>query len=305
MHQVVSASLDRSYVLVSPVRNEAPHIELTIRAVLAQEFQPLAWLIIDDGSTDGTSALLDSFARRTPWIRVVRHEMRPTRELGGNIAAMLHQGLEELRDLHWEYWGKLDGDVEVGPQYFGELILRFEQNPRLGIASGKMIVRSKSGMSKPEWSAGHQPWGAARLYRRACWDQISPLAERRLWDVIDVYRARMLGWDTCNFLDLPFHTFRETDAAQQGRIARRLNLGESIYSIGYSPLYAIARCARAMWDESPLVTGGMAMLAGYLIAALRGDSFLDTGLRDFIRNEQNQRIQFAALVDYLRRRREM
>ncbi len=45
-------------LIVSPVRNEARHIDKVARAVAAQELAPARWVAIDDGSTDGTYELL-------------------------------------------------------------------------------------------------------------------------------------------------------------------------------------------------------------------------------------------------------
>ena len=48
--------------LVTPARNEAIFIEATIQAVVAQTVQPARWIIVSDGSTDGTDEIVESFA---------------------------------------------------------------------------------------------------------------------------------------------------------------------------------------------------------------------------------------------------
>jgi glycosyltransferase involved in cell wall biosynthesis len=47
-----------SYVLVTPARNEVQFIELTIQSVVAQTMRPLKWVIVSDGSTDGTDEIV-------------------------------------------------------------------------------------------------------------------------------------------------------------------------------------------------------------------------------------------------------
>ena len=49
---------DRRYVLISPCRNEAEFIERTLDSVIAQSERPAQWIIVDDGSTDGTADIL-------------------------------------------------------------------------------------------------------------------------------------------------------------------------------------------------------------------------------------------------------
>ena len=46
------------YVLITPARNEAEFIELTIKSVVGQTVQPIKWIIVSDGSTDGTDDLV-------------------------------------------------------------------------------------------------------------------------------------------------------------------------------------------------------------------------------------------------------
>jgi len=43
-----------AYAVVTPARDEARFLELTIRSVIAQPVRPLRWIIVSDGSTDGT-----------------------------------------------------------------------------------------------------------------------------------------------------------------------------------------------------------------------------------------------------------
>ena len=47
-----------AYVLITPARNEAAFIELTIQSVVGQTILPLKWIIVSDGSTDGTDDIV-------------------------------------------------------------------------------------------------------------------------------------------------------------------------------------------------------------------------------------------------------
>src|SRR5262249_9072731 len=77
-----SASVDRSVFggtvkvsLVIPVKNEADSIERLISSAAAQTRRPDEVLIVDGGSSDGTTEIVDRWAQRhslSDWIRVVR-----------------------------------------------------------------------------------------------------------------------------------------------------------------------------------------------------------------------------------------
>jgi glycosyltransferase involved in cell wall biosynthesis len=51
-----------SYVLITPARNEEAFIELAIRSVVAQAVRPLRWVIVSEGSTDGTDEIVKKYA---------------------------------------------------------------------------------------------------------------------------------------------------------------------------------------------------------------------------------------------------
>ena len=60
------------YVLITPARNEAQFIELTIKSVMAQTVLPLKWIIVSDGSTDGTDDIVRKYVADHPWVELVR-----------------------------------------------------------------------------------------------------------------------------------------------------------------------------------------------------------------------------------------
>jgi len=60
-----------SYALITPARNEAKFIELTIKSVAAQTLLPIKWVVVSDGSTDGTDDIVRRYAAIHPWIELV------------------------------------------------------------------------------------------------------------------------------------------------------------------------------------------------------------------------------------------
>jgi biofilm PGA synthesis N-glycosyltransferase PgaC len=47
-----------TYALITPARNEARFIRQTIDSVAAQTIRPIKWVIVSDGSTDGTDDIV-------------------------------------------------------------------------------------------------------------------------------------------------------------------------------------------------------------------------------------------------------
>ena len=75
------------YVLVTPARDEAAYIEETIKSVVAQTILPLRWVIVSDGSTDGTDEVVRKFAAEHDWIDLVSLPRRAERNFEGKVAA--------------------------------------------------------------------------------------------------------------------------------------------------------------------------------------------------------------------------
>src|SRR5215470_13015227 len=135
-----------SYVLVTPARNEAALIEQTIRAVLAQSVLPRKWIIVSDGSTDGTDEIVQRYASQHDWIELLRLPERRDRHFAAKAYAF-NAGYSRLATLNsvkergsdgalrsqlptcWDLIANLDADITFGSDYFEFLLLKFSGNP--------------------------------------------------------------------------------------------------------------------------------------------------------------------------------
>src|SRR5262245_42591005 len=70
------------YLLISPCRDEAQYLRRTLESVAGQSVPPALWIVVDDGSTDDTPTILDEYASRLPYLRVVRRTDRGHRKVG-------------------------------------------------------------------------------------------------------------------------------------------------------------------------------------------------------------------------------
>ena len=106
------------YIIITPVRDEASYIDKTVVSVTCQTLLPSQWIIVDDGSTDGTSELLDIHAAQVAWIKVVHRRDRGYRAAGGGVMEAFYAGYSVLKDDNWDFIVKLDGDLSFSPDYF-------------------------------------------------------------------------------------------------------------------------------------------------------------------------------------------
>jgi len=79
---------------------------------------PTLWVVVDDGSTDETPAILADYARRLPYLRVVRRKDRGGRQVGPGVIEAFYAGLETVHLEDFDYLCKLDMDLDLPVRYF-------------------------------------------------------------------------------------------------------------------------------------------------------------------------------------------
>ena len=96
-NELLRMNLSRRQLLISPCRDEAQYLRRTLDSVAAQSMPPAHWVVVDDGSTDGTPAILEECAQRLPYLRVVRRTDRGCREVGPGVIEAFYTSLETVR----------------------------------------------------------------------------------------------------------------------------------------------------------------------------------------------------------------
>src|SRR5581483_6650731 len=185
----------RRYALITPCRDEVKYARRTLDSVTAQSVTPALWVIVDDGSKDQTPQILDEYAAKFPYIRVIRRADRGDRKLGGGVIDAFYTGYDTINPDDFDYVCKLDLDLDLPPRYFETLMERMEQNPRLGTGSGKpYFIDEKTGQRVSEKCGDENSVGMVKFYRTECFRQIGGFVRELMWDGIDCHRCRMLGW---------------------------------------------------------------------------------------------------------------
>ncbi|WP_330202482.1 glycosyltransferase family A protein [Cyanobacterium sp. Dongsha4] len=262
------SEFESKIVLISPVRNEEHYLEKTIESVANQKLTPKEWLIVDDGSTDKTSEILQKAAEKYSWIHVITKPDRGKRSVGPGVVEAFYYGYERLKTKDYDFIGKLDGDLEFKPEYFSSLLAYFREDPHLGSASGKSYLL-EDGKLTLERMADEMVAGQINFYRRQCFEDIGGLVREVHWDGIAFHRARMKGWRTRSINDpnLMFIHQRLMGSSEKGIIEGRLRWGKGQYFMGTHPLYIFAIGLYRMW-EKPYVIGGILIVVGYFKAML-------------------------------------
>ncbi len=285
------SDLPLSYVLISPARNEEALIEGTIQSVVKQTVLPTKWVIVNDGSTDNTSTIVQSYLKDFPWIELVDLPVRRERHFAAKVGAF-NAGLESLKGLHYDIIGNLDADVSFDETYLEFLQNEFQEDPRLGVAG--TIFREEGYSSETDSFEGeNHVSGGCQLFRRQCFEEIGGYRPNKAGgiDWIAVTTARMKGWKTRSFRGKFYFHHRAMGTAERGRLASSFSYGEKDYYLGGHPIWEAFRVMYRM-TKPPYLVNGMALGLGYLWAfARRIERPVSKELMRFHRKEQMQKLR--------------
>jgi biofilm PGA synthesis N-glycosyltransferase PgaC len=285
--------MNPSYVLVTAAYNEERFIENTILSVIAQQWRPIEWNIVSDGSTDGTDEIVQKYAARYDFIRLVRITEDHPRNFAAQVIA-INTGIRQLRNKEFQYFGNLDADITLTPDYFSLLLKKFAANPRLGLGGGSICEKSADGEFRPRKrnsvkSVAH----ACQFFRRECFNAVGGRYFPMPYGAPDVYAevaARMKAWEVMSFSDLPVHHHRFTGSADH-YLRNCFRQGKADYSLGTSPMFEVVRVMRRSADK-PYVVGSLARLAGFgHCYCVREPRPVSDEFRRYIRKEQTQRLE--------------
>ena len=281
--------MSQRYALITPCRDEAAYAQRTLDSVTAQTVPPALWVIVDDGSTDGTPQILAEYAKRHDYIRVVHRDDRGQRSVGPGVIESFYTGYGTINPAEFEFLGKLDLDVELPPRYFEMLMQRMADEPRIGTCSGKPYFNDPAtGKLVSEKCGDEMSVGMTKFYRTTCFSQIGGFVREVMWDGIDCHRCRMLGWIACSWdePDLRFVHLRPMGSSDRGLWTGRARHGAGQHFMGASAVYMTASGLYRM-TRPPLLIGGLAMLCGYFRSMLRREpSYEDVAFRRFLRRYQ-------------------
>lgn len=280
----------REYVLVTAAYNEESYIETTINSVLAQTVLPKRWVIVSDASTDRTDEIVQTYARTHPFIELLRIQEDHARNFVAQVHA-INLGCSKLRQCDYHFIANLDADISFESTYYDQLLAKFDEDPRLGIAGG-FIYEKRNGSfeNRPlnnKLSVAH----ALQMFRRECFESIGGYVAMPYGgpDWHAEVNARMHGWHVEAFPEFHVSHYRPTGSAD--RILRHwFRQGRMDYSMGCGPLFEIARLGHRI-SSKPLVLGALTRLGGFLYGYLRREERPVTPeFIEFLRREEAHRV---------------
>jgi glycosyltransferase involved in cell wall biosynthesis len=187
----------RKIALVTPLKDEVENIDNLISSIEQQSIQLFSWLIVENDSSDGSKEKLRKIksVKNVVDFNIINIELpNKAYALGTKYASIIDIGFKTIKNKNYyrdlNYIGILDSDIFAEKNYFEKLIKSFENNPKLGITSGRIVDENgKYDLANKNWVRG-----GCRLWRFECFNDagyvIGPSA-----DTLSVAKARIKKWE--------------------------------------------------------------------------------------------------------------
>lgn len=280
-----------AYVLITAAYNEAAYIERVLESVIAQTVRPRKWIIVSDGSTDGTDEIVRGYADRHSFITLVVLSDKHTRRFAAQVNA-IHAGCPLLKTVDYQYIGNLDADISFASDYFERLMAQMESDSTLGMAGGFIYEERHGGFQPRRTNNIRSVPFAVQLFKRSCFEAVGGYVPLPFGgsDWHAEVCARMKGWQVASIPELPVLHHRPTGSAQ-GLLSYRFKQGRMDSAMGSDPLFELFKCSKRL-AEKPYIVGAFARLVGFSWSAcLREEKPVSSDFIRFLRREQTTRLR--------------
>lgn len=122
--------------VIMPAYNAERYLNEAVESILCQTFRDFELIVIDDCSTDGSLAILKSFAARDERVSLLEN----AQNLG--VTPTLNHGIQAARG---EYIARMDADDISLPDRLEKQVTFLQANPEIGLISGREVAIDSAG----------------------------------------------------------------------------------------------------------------------------------------------------------------
>jgi glycosyltransferase involved in cell wall biosynthesis len=284
----------KNYIIVTPCKNEEDNILKLAESVANQTILPKLWIIVDDGSTDSTTRLLKTLKLKYDWIHL-KFLGEGIRDLSFHYAEVVNSGfslavnISKEYEFRFDFLGLIDADMILSLDFFEKIMSEFENNSRLGIASGT-VVYFKNGKRIPENGRDNLPIGGLRVWSKKCFLETGGFPVSYSADSVSNVLALLNGWDIARFSSIQGIQTRETSSAE-GLWRGYQTKGKSDYYRDYHPVYVFLKFFKYTCKFPYYL--GFPYLHGYFVGVIKIRAKIENAqVREYYRNKHQEIINY-------------
>jgi len=262
-----------NYILITPAKNEEKDLQKVIDSVVNQTVLPKVWIIIDDGSTDRTSLIIQYNQNKYDFIKSIRLPEHQ-RDIYYHYAYVCRKGFEyaiqhcNKLKINFDYIGLLDADTILERNYFKKLFIRMEMNPNVGIASGGIYYKKNSKLIY-EKSLEDFPRGTGRIWTKQCFIETGGYEIDPAMHTISNVKANIKGYETKQYREIIAIQTRKTSSIE-GFWKSNVKAGINAYYLYRRPKIIFLNVLYKS-IQYPFYSG-LAFLIGYLRAYFKNEA---------------------------------
>jgi glycosyltransferase involved in cell wall biosynthesis len=123
------------------VRNEEKHMSSALQSLLSQTYSNFILVIADNGSTDSTGEIADSFAKQDPRVTVLH--------VGQNDPAILFKTIDRTQTPYYMFAA---GHDLYAPKFVEKCLAALEADPQV------VVAKFQVSLTLAEWISSHGLW---------------------------------------------------------------------------------------------------------------------------------------------------
>lgn len=281
-----------SYVLITAAKNEERCIEHCIQSLLRQSILPLRWIIVSDGSTDKTDAIVKKYEEQYDFLTLVRRENQNGYKGFASKVMALKVGFEHLDTIDYDFIGHLDADITFPGDYYGSILKKFDENKKLGLTGGFLLEPSNGVFKDRPCNTAVSIAGGIQLFRKKCYEDMGGLKPIPFGgeDWYCEIKSRMKGWEVMAFSDVTAH-HHKTGRYRRGMLHEALRGGTIDYCMGTHPLFLLVKCLRRL-KVQPFLLFSFLWFFGFLKSwVMNREHYVEDAVRAYLKREQLKRLR--------------
>ena len=170
--------------VVMSVYNDRDYLAIAIESILNQTFTDFEFLIIDDGSSDGSKEIIKNYASKDKRIKFIKNP----ENLG--LATSLNKLIKLSRG---EYIARMDADDESFPERFEKQINYFNKFPETDVlGTGAIIIDNKNKILERKKMPNSYDKFYKNLFYNTCFIHPSVMARKRFYLPNNLYKEEFL-----------------------------------------------------------------------------------------------------------------
>lgn len=243
---------DERISVVMPVHNALPYLDDAVRSILDQTYRDFEFVILDDGSTDGSLERLQEWAREDGRIRLIENRTNLGPVGSSNKVAMAATG---------DLVARMDADDISHPERLERQVALLRDRPDVALVATACDVIGPNGediRSADTWRLTRGSWFApfahgSILYRRSIFDSLGGYRpECEFWEDQDLF-ARILVFTDRKILILRDALYSNRHSPVSTRVSTESTRVEETVDLAYR---CVAQLDQRQWYDDVLLDSG-------------------------------------------------